>query len=165
MRFPLFILASSVCRSLQCLISALIQGGEGGHLFRLTCSVGLWGGRNTANKYCWHVWGVLTVYGPHWVFPSSLWPVLSGSTLLRVHGTLQGHYPKCALHFVHFPGLNCTGSWVFHEGTDPDWLCVLSPSQVQATEATGCLASGLSQVGYASYSSPQSQPLGFSGAP
>ena len=53
--FPLFILASSVCRSLQCLISALIQGGEGGHLFRLTCSVVLWVVRNTANKYHRHV--------------------------------------------------------------------------------------------------------------
>ena len=35
----LLILASSVCKSLQCLISALTQGGEGGHLFRLTCWV------------------------------------------------------------------------------------------------------------------------------
>ena len=43
-RFPLFILASSVCKSLQCLISALKQGGKGGHLFRLTCSVVLWEG-------------------------------------------------------------------------------------------------------------------------
>ena len=34
----LFILASSVCKSLQCLISTLKQGGKGGHLFRLTCS-------------------------------------------------------------------------------------------------------------------------------
>jgi len=67
----LFILASSVCKSLQCIISALTEGGKGGHLFRLTCSVLLWGGRNTANKYYWHVWGVLTVYGPHWVCPSS----------------------------------------------------------------------------------------------
>ena len=33
--------------------------------FRLTCSVVLWGGRNTANKYHWHVWGVLAVSGPH----------------------------------------------------------------------------------------------------
>ena len=45
--------------------------GEGGHLFRLTCSVVLWGGRNTANKYHWCVWGVLAVYGPRWVCPSS----------------------------------------------------------------------------------------------
>ena len=52
----LLVLASSVCWSLQCLISALTQGGKGGHLFRLTCSVMLWGGRNTANKYHWHVW-------------------------------------------------------------------------------------------------------------
>ena len=86
---PPFILASSVCKSLQCPISALTQGGEGGHLFRLTCSVVLWGGRNTANKYHWHVWGVLTVYGPHWVCHSSQRRVLSGSTLLRLQGALQ----------------------------------------------------------------------------
>ena len=49
-RFPLFILASSVCWSLQFLISDLTQGGEGGHLFRLTCSVVLWEGRNTGNN-------------------------------------------------------------------------------------------------------------------
>ena len=35
----LFILASSVGKSLGCLISALAQEGKGGHLFRLTCSV------------------------------------------------------------------------------------------------------------------------------
>ena len=44
--------------------------GEGGHLFRLTCSTVLRGGRNTANKYHWRVWGVLAVYGPHWVAPA-----------------------------------------------------------------------------------------------
>ena len=46
---PLFILASSVCKSLQCLISALTQGSEGGHLFRLTCSamLGEGGARQT----------------------------------------------------------------------------------------------------------------------
>ena len=33
------VLASSVCWSLQCLISVLTQGGGGGHFFRLTCSV------------------------------------------------------------------------------------------------------------------------------
>ena len=43
-------LASSVCWSLQCLISALTQGGGGGHFVRLTCSVVLWGGRDAANK-------------------------------------------------------------------------------------------------------------------
>ena len=51
-------LTSSVCWSLQCLISVLTQGGVGGGLvvdifsffFRLTCSVALWGGRDAANK-------------------------------------------------------------------------------------------------------------------
>ena len=56
--FPssLFLLASSVCKSLQCLTSALTQGGEGGHLFRLTCSVVLWRGSRTANQCHWRVW-------------------------------------------------------------------------------------------------------------
>ena len=44
------VLASSVCWSLQSLISALPQGGSAGHFFRLTCSVVLWGGREAANK-------------------------------------------------------------------------------------------------------------------
>ena len=80
----LFILASCVCKSLQCLISALTQVDEGDHLFRLTCPVGLWGVGNTANKYHWCVWGVLTVSGPHWVCPHS----------------------QC----VCFPSLHCSGS-------------------------------------------------------
>ena len=64
-------MASSVCKSLQYLTSALTQEGEGGHLFRLTCSIVLLGGRNTANKYHWRVWGVLRVSGSHWVYPHS----------------------------------------------------------------------------------------------
>ena len=46
----LFVLAASVCWSRQCLISALTQGGGGGHSFRLSGSAVLCGGRNTANK-------------------------------------------------------------------------------------------------------------------
>ena len=65
----MFILISSVCKSLQCLFATLTQADEGGHLFRLTCSVVLWGGRNTANKYHWHVRELLSVYGPHCVCP------------------------------------------------------------------------------------------------
>ena len=67
--------------------SSLTQGGEGGHLFRLTCSVVLRGGRNTANKYHWCVWGVLAVSGPHGVCLCS-WR-------------------------VYFPGLHCSGSRLF----------------------------------------------------
>ena len=86
-----FILASSVCKSLWCLISALTQGGEGGHLLRLTCSVALWGGRNTANRYHLHVWGVLTVSGPHWLCPHS--------------------------RHVCFPGLHCSDFRLLCRGT------------------------------------------------
>ena len=110
--------SSSVCKSLQCLISTLTQGGKGGHLFRLTCSVLLWGGRDAANKENCHILGVLALYGPHWVCHSLRRCVLSGSTLLRLQGTLQGHCPKWALCFVHFPGLSHSGSQVLCKGTD-----------------------------------------------
>ena len=46
-------------------------------------------GREEPCKYHWHVWGVLTVNGPHWVCSSSRC-VLSGSTLFRMQGALQG---------------------------------------------------------------------------
>ena len=42
---------TSVCWSFQCLISALSQEGQWWtFLFRLTCSVVLWGGRDAANE-------------------------------------------------------------------------------------------------------------------
>ena len=112
-----FILTSFVCKSLQCLISTLTKRGERGHLFRLTSSVVLWGGRDTANKYRWQVWGVLTVYGPHWVCPSSWQHMLPSSTLLRLQDSLQGHCLKWALHFVPFPGLSNLGDQVIGECT------------------------------------------------
>ena len=130
-RSLLFILVSSVSKSLQCLISTLTQGGEGGYSFRLTCSVVLWAGRDAANKYHWRVWGVFAVYGPHWICPSSRHHVLLGSTLLRLQGALQGHCPKHAMYFMHFPGLNHSSSLVLYKGTDSvDWACFLCPSQV-----------------------------------
>ena len=157
----LFILASFVSKSFQHLICTLTQGGQGSHLFRLTCSVVLWGRRDLANKYCWHVWGVLTVDGPHWVCHSPRQCVLSRSTLLSLQGALQGHCSKWALHFMHFPGLHCPGSWVLHRGTDADGLCISHPYQVRALQATRCFVSTLSQVGHLSYSPTQSPPLGF----
>ena len=145
----LFILASSVCKSLQCLISALTQGGKGGHLFRLTCSVLLWGRRDTANRLCWHMWGVLRVGVPHWFCHSPRQCVLPASTLLSLQDALQGHDSKWALHFMQFPGLSHACSQVFYRSRDPDGLCVLCPSQVQAAE-TRCFMSALSQVGHES---------------
>ena len=108
-------LASSVCWSLQCLISALTQGGGGGFLFRFTCSVVLWGGRGTADKYHWCVWGALSVFWPHWVCPHSRVCAFclhcSGSQLL---------YREWALICMNFPNLSCSGSGsqVLHKDTD-----------------------------------------------
>ena len=133
------------CRCFQCLISTLTREGEVGHLFRLTCSVMLWGGRNTANKYHCHVWGVHTVSGSHWVCPYSrvcAFPVytaqapgccageLSGacpglhvlprSTLLRFRfsGTPQ-RQTQLDLHFVPFPGPSSSGDQMLGERTLP----------------------------------------------
>ena len=119
-RFPLFILASSVCWSLQCLISALTQGGQWWSLFfRLTCSVVLLGGRNTANKYHWHVWRVLAVFQMHWVCPGSLRVCFHG---LHFSGSrlLCRNCLRRALGCVHFPGLSRSGSGsqVLHKGAD-----------------------------------------------
>ena len=109
---------ASVCRSLQCLISALTQVGRGGVLFSFACSVVLWGGRGTADKCHWRVWGALSVFRPHWVYPRSqnvCFPRLhcSGSRLL---------YRERTLCCIHFPGLSCSGSgfWVLHK--DADWV-------------------------------------------
>ena len=44
------------------------------------------------------------------------------------------------------------------------WACVLCRSQVQASQATWCLASALSPLGWCILSSPWSQPLSFLGA-
>jgi len=125
--------------------------GEGGHLFRLICSVLLRRGRDTANKYCGHVWVVLTVNGPHWdchgpgwhVLPSphcsgsrcstralsQVDPVFSSLTSpkpLRFSSALQEHRPRKAVHSVPFQG----------------------PS----AQVTECSVSTLSHVGPASYS-------------
>ena len=76
------------------------------HLFRLTCSVVLWKRRDTASKYCCHMWWMLTVDGPQWVCLSPRQLVLPKSTLLQ--GVLQVHCPKWTLCLVHFQGLSAT---------------------------------------------------------
>ena len=84
---------SSVYFGFFCLLVSSVSnfrpdtGGGGGHLSRLTCPVVLWGGRNTASKYHWHVWGARAVSEPLWVWPRSrcvCFPYLhcSGSRLL-----------------------------------------------------------------------------------
>ena len=145
----MFILASAVCRSLQCLISTLTQGGEGGHLFRLTCSIVLWGGRNTANKYHWHLWGVLTVYGPHWVCPQLMAACAFWVYTAQAPGCSAWVLPKVdpAYHALLRSKLL---RFRFSEGHRLGWACVLCPSQVRAVQTTRCLVNALSQVDHAS---------------
>ena len=144
--FPLFIL-DSVCWSLQCLISTVTQRSEGGHLFRTTCSVVLWGGRNTANKYHWHVWGVLAVSWLHWVCPSSQHVCFHGLHFLGSRmlcwGTEVGPglsaLPQSKLLRFRFSGTP--------QRQRLGWACILCPSQVQAAQATRCLMSTVSPGG------------------
>ena len=109
----------------------LTRGVEGGHLFRLTCSVVLRRGSDSANKYCWHMWLVLAVDGPYWDCHGPRWRVLSGSILLRIQGAPQGHCPEWTQGLVHFSVLSFLGSPVLRKSADPGGLCVLCPSQVQ----------------------------------
>ena len=164
--FPLLCLfwLSSVCKSLQGLTSTLTQGGEGGHLFRLTCPVVLWGVRDTANKYHWRVWGVPAVSQPHWVCPRSrrvCFPRLhcSGSRLL-CRGTVQSRpWVLCTsqVSAAQVQVLGCSTK------AQTCWGLRLCPSQVGAAQATTCLASALSPGGDCVLSPPRSQPLGFLG--
>ena len=108
-----------VCKSLQCLISTLTQGGEGGHLFRLTCSVVLWEG-GTLQTNITGMCGECSQCMDHTGFAPAHGVCASRSTLLRLHVALQGNCPKWAPSFMHFPGLSCSGSGsqVLHKGTD-----------------------------------------------
>ena len=148
----MFILASSVCKSLQCLISALTQGGEGGHLFGLTYSVVLWGGRNTANKCHWRVWGVLAVCSQ----------CLGHTGFAPAHGVCAfpvdtAQAPGCSAGELSTvgPGLHAlprSKPLRFRFSGTPQrhrlgWVCVLCPSQVRAAQVTRYLASALSSGG------------------
>ena len=135
-----FVYFGFLCKSIQCLISTLTQGGEGGHLFRLTCSIVLRGGRNTGNKYHWCVWGVLTVSGPHWVCLPLTACVPFQSTLLRLQVALPGNCLKQALGCMHFPDLrhSDSGSRVLHKGTDSvgsAFCALLKYKQLRRSEA------------------------------
>ena len=147
-----FVYFCFLLQALQYLTSALTQGGECGHLFRLTCSIVLRGGRNIANKYHWHVWGVLAVSGPHWVCPCSVC-VLSWSTLLRLQVALQGNCLRWALGCTHFPGLSRSGSvsWVLHKGTDLVWPAFCALPRSEQLRHPGAWRAHTTHVGSASY--------------
>ena len=121
----------------------------------------LWGGRNTANKYHWHMWGLLCT-----VWTTLGLPQLRAGCDFHVY-TAQA--PDCSARvlskvgpaFGAFPRSRLLRS----SSALPDGFCVLFPSQVQAIQATGCLVSALCQVGCVSDAHPWSQPLGFLGVP
>ena len=131
-------------------------------LLRLNCSVVLWGGRDTANKYHLCVCGVFAVSGPHWVCPSSwrmCFPGLhcSGFRLL-CRGTFQSGpwvhvLPRSKLLRFRFSGTP--------QGHRLSWACVLCPSQVRAAQATRCLVNILSLGGVVTLITSLVLALGF----
>ena len=90
-------------------------------MFRFACSV-VWGGRGTAGKNRWRVWGALAMFRPHWVCPHSQY-VLSPSTLLRLQAALQGAGPElCAFPRPKLLRFRFLGTPQRHR---LGWACVL----------------------------------------
>ena len=111
------VLASSVCWSLQCLISSLTQGGGGGHfvlgsLVQSRCGEG--GTLQTNNT------GVcsqcLSHSGPAPAHGACALPVHTAQAL----GCSTGNNPRPALGCMHLPGLSrsSSGTRVVLRGTD-----------------------------------------------
>ena len=131
-------MASSVCKSLQCLISDLTQRVGGGHLFGLTCSVVLWGRTLQTNitgmcgecSQCLGHTGFAPTQGmcAFSVYTAQALGCSAGelSTVgpglhalprskplgFRFSGTSQRH-SWLGLHFVPFPALSSSGDEVF----------------------------------------------------
>ena len=129
-------------------MSALTQGGEGSHSFRLTCSVVLWGGRNTANKYHRRVWGVLRVWTTLGL-PQIKVACASWVYIAQAPGYSAGELSKAGPAFRALPRSKPLVFSGTLQGHRLCWACVLCPSQVREAQATRCLASALSQMGHA----------------
>ena len=146
-----FILASSVCKSLWCLISTLTQRGVGGRLFRLIYSVVLWGGRRHCKQISLACVGsahtLWTTLGLVWLAVFVFWVYTA-----QAPGCSAGELSKAGPVFRVLPRskplrFRFSGTLQAYR---LGWACVLSPSQVQATQVTRCLARALPQVGRAS---------------
>ena len=105
-RFPL-ISASSVCKSLRCLTSTLTQGGKGGHLLRLTCSVVLWGGGTLPTNVAGVCGACSQCVGHTGLVPAqgycASWASTAQAPRMLCRGTVQS-VSRCV-------------SWVFHKDT------------------------------------------------
>ena len=105
------VIASSVCWSLQCLVSALTQRGQWRTLFfffRLTCSVALWGGREGCCKQ-------ITLACARSASATLGLPPFHGACSLTAHaaqdlGCSARNHPWPALGCLHFPGPRRSGS-------------------------------------------------------
>ena len=106
------------------------------------------GGRNTANKRHWRVWGVLAVSGPHWVCPAHgmcAFPVYTAQAQDCSAGELSKVGPGLhALPRSKLLRFRFSGTPQRHR---LGWTCVLCPSQIRAAQVTRCLASALSSHG------------------
>ena len=105
------VIASSVCWSLQCLVSTLTQRGWWRTLFfffRLTCSVALRGGREGCCKQ-------ITLVCAHSASATLGLPPIHGVCSLSAHiaqalGCSAGNHPRPALGCLYFPGPSRSGS-------------------------------------------------------
>ena len=144
--FPLFILASSICWSLQCLISALTQGGGGGHFFKAHLLVQSYCGEGgTLQTNITGLCGECLQCFVHTEFALAhgvcAFPVYTAQAL----GSSAGELSEAG------PGLRTLPKskplWVRFLGTPQRcrlcWACVLCPSQVQAAQMTKCLVSAV----------------------
>ena len=84
---------ASVCRSLQCLISAVTQAGGGGPLFRFALFSRAPGREVRCRLMSLACVGRTRVFRPHWVCPAH-GSVLPPSALLRLQAALQGAGPE-----------------------------------------------------------------------
>ena len=129
------------------------------------CSVVLWGGRNTPNKYhscvgsarsVWTTLGLpqLTAVCAFWVYTAQA-PGCSEGELTKA-GPGFCAPPRCKL--LRFRLLSTP------QRHRLSWACVLCPFQVQAAQETRCLMNALSPGEHHVLSPPLFQPLGFLGA-
>ena len=115
-----FILASSVCWSIQCLISTLTQGGGGGHFFFRPLVQSCCGEGGTLHTNNTSVCGECSQCLGHTGFAPAhsvcAFPFYTAQAL----GCSARNYLRQALGCMHFPGLSHSdsGSWVLHKGTD-----------------------------------------------
>ena len=129
------------------------------HLFRLTCSVGLWDGKDAG---AWGVRGVLAVYGPRWLCPRPRRLRLTGldcsGSRLLCKGTSQ-----VALSSMPSPGLSRSGSGAPCQGCALPGLRSM-PSPGLSRSGSGAPCQGCALPGLHSMPSPGLSRSG-SGAP